>query len=270
MATFEAEGLDWEGAGYFGVPPAPSRLGATPEADPWGYFKAAFHRAREGDFALMPYLPDILAVTPDTPLAVCCAELIGDAGSNEVVDRVICLLKEDLPVDRALLCCTAVYNRARLGDIPVLLDTYVRYSNHPDADIIPVWMSDLIESEDGPISEPMYFEGIEGYVSMVRSAHDELLANLATPDTKIFRGMVFGVRRLAQYILDRVRAPFVRSNLRHRFEASTGIDCSSLYRRGEFRPLTAAAVVEEFLESPHSNKFRDAVRYFFSHPIDDR
>ena len=270
MTTFEAEGLDWEGAGYFAVPPAPGRLEMEPEADPWGYFKTAFHRAREGDFGLMAFLPEIFAATSDIPLAVCCAELIGDAGATDVIDRMIGLLKEDLRIDRALLCCTAIYNRGRLGDIPVFLDTYVRYSDHSDADILPVWISDLVEPEDGPISEPMYFEEIDDYVAMVRSAHQELLAKLGAPDVPIFGGQVFGVRRLAHHILDRIRAPSVRSNLRHRFEANTGIDCSSFYRRGELRPLAAAALVEEFLESPQANRFRDGVRYFFGHAIDGR
>jgi hypothetical protein len=54
---------------------------------------------------------------------------------------------------------------------------------------------------------------------------------------------------------------------RRRFEASTGIDCSGFYKDRNFQPLTAAAILEDFLESPEVARYEEGVRYFFGHRI---
>jgi hypothetical protein len=53
------------------------------------------------------------------------------------------------------------------------------------------------------------------------------------------------------------------------FEAATGIDCSSFFDDGEFQPLAATAIVEEFLESGDPERFEPGVRYFFRNRIPD-
>ena len=40
-------------------------------------------------------------------------------------------------------------------------------------------------------------------------------------------------------------------------------------KAGKLQPLSAAAIVEEFLESRESEKYEDGVRYFFGHRIPD-
>ena len=52
-------------------------------------------------------------------------------------------------------------------------------------------------------------------------------------------------------------------------EASTGIDCSGFYQEEKPQPLTAAAIIEDFLESSESQHYEKGVRYFFGHRIPD-
>ncbi len=56
-------------------------------------------------------------------------------------------------------------------------------------------------------------------------------------------------------------------DLREKFEASTGINCSGFYNNKQFQPLAATAVLEEFLESVDPQKYREGMRYFFGHPV---
>jgi hypothetical protein len=55
--------------------------------------------------------------------------------------------------------------------------------------------------------------------------------------------------------------------LRRRFEASTGINCTSFFKEERFQPLTAAAVLEEFLSSSEATKFVRSHKYFFGWPV---
>jgi hypothetical protein len=53
-------------------------------------------------------------------------------------------------------------------------------------------------------------------------------------------------------------------------EANTGLDCRGFYDRDfMLRPLAAAAIVEDFVESGEANKYLPGVRYFFGHRIPD-
>ena len=89
----------------------------------------------------------------------------------------------------------------------------------------------------------------------------------------IFNGKQWGVRTFAQLFLERIRDNTIDHipmfHFRRRFEATTGIDCSAFFEQKRFRPLVAAAIVEEFLECQKAEKYEDGTRYFFGHCIPD-
>jgi len=267
---FNQTGIDWEAEGYFGCPdrlPSSEHLSGK-EIDPWSLWLDAFHNAKLGNFAYIKALLPIHRDSEDWLLVTTCSDLIGNAGS----EGCFSLLGDPGEVhdfSRAMEMCRVLYLRGRLSDIPSLVAVYEEFSSRRDADIIPVWISDLLESEDFPIPEPETFEEVEDYGASILQAYQRLADQLGTDHVYVFQGQKFGVITLAKYILEHVRRPYVRYILRQRFEASTGKNCTKFYKRGELRPLAAAAIVEEFLESPEAEKYEEGIRYFFGHRISD-
>jgi hypothetical protein len=165
--------------------------------------------------------------------------------------------------------CSALHYRGKLADVPGILRAYERIAEFPDSDIVPVWLSNLLEPEDGVVSVQVRPDDLPDYLKTVSDRYNELAAELGTDQVIVFRGARFGVVPLAQYVLRRIQHPYVRDELRHRFEASTGIDCTGFYRNGDLRPLAAAVILEDFLASPAADAFEPGVRYFFGHRIPD-
>jgi hypothetical protein len=136
-------------------------------------------------------------------------------------------------------------------------------------------MSLMLEETLGPIwwaphrgdSE----EKADTYVKHVLARHAELTKQLGE-SAFVFRGRLLDVEWMARCCLaDLARGKF-EPEMRHKFEAMTGIDCSRFYSRfdgvnGRLDPLAAASVLEAFLASPECKAFVPGQRYFFGHPI---
>jgi hypothetical protein len=270
-SDFQMNGIDWTGKGYFGVPPPPpsAKLPADLTRDPWLLWTVACHRARQGDFALLPSLVPLCKRAEDPVLAQSASYLLGDAGTAACFPLMAQEMESAGFVGTVLEYCRAIHFRGKLADVPRILRAYERIAGDSDADIVPVWLSNLLEPEDGVLSESIQFEELEDYLDAVRARYEQVTEELGTDQVFVYRGAIFGVQRMARYILQRVRRPFVRGELRHRFEAATGIDCRAFYKGGDVQPLAAAALIEEFLESPDAAKYQDGVRYFFGHRIPD-
>jgi hypothetical protein len=97
-----------------------------------------------------------------------------------------------------------------------------------------------------------------------------LVEKLGGDQVFVYGGDRFGVVRFARLLLDRLRTPPIPVYWRRKFEASTGINCSAFYENRTFRPLTAASIIEAFLDSPGAADYEDGARYFFGHRIPDR
>lgn len=269
--NFNLTGLDWEGLGYFGCPDRPTglELPADKITDPWSLWIIAFHRSKLGDFTYLSALTTSLKNSADWLLVTTCSDLLGDAGTEGCFESLLEGLREVRDFPRAREICRALYLRGKLSDVPMLVNVYENFSSIKEAEIIPVWIADLLEKEDGLISEPTHFEDEEDYCDAVMNSYWQLIDELGSDQVFVFNGVRFSVTTLGQHIIERVRQPFVRSTLRQKFEASTGINCTKFYRGGELQPLSTAAIVEKFLESPEAEKYEDGVRYFFGHRIPD-
>lgn len=251
------------------VPPD-TALPSDPMSDPWHSLAVLIARSKAGQFDQASTLLDICLSTDDGLLAATCADHIGDAGPLECLDRIAERLRTTEDPETALNLCSALHMGGRLADIPIMLDCYERFDSVSDAEIVPIWISDLIGKDDNEaLFDPPHHEDTASLLSAIRGRYDEMCDEFGVGTVFVFRAARFGVETLARYLLHRFQEPFVRSYLRQKFEASTGIDCTGFYRREEFRPLSASALVEDFLESGASADYQDGLRYFFGHRIPD-
>jgi hypothetical protein len=271
--SFYPKGIDWEGDGYFAVP--------IPRKDPafakdrytrgWLCWEDTLRKAQRGDFSTVLDLLELHRAPQGWVLGQSCAYLMGDAGRPPLY-RQLADTALNGPVDYVarIECCDALAAWGSLTAVPTLLTTYLSiHKDFNDADIIPVLLSELLESEPGPLSVPEACASDSAYRDLVMGRLQELTDKLGTQEIIVLRGEPFGVVRLARLLLGAIREPVFPLDLRRKFEASTGVDCSPFFQNGILQRLTAAAIVEGFLESPAVDRFEPGVRYFFGHRIPD-
>jgi hypothetical protein len=264
---------EWEGAGYFAYPDPPADLALTEttlDAEPALLWLAALSNAKHGDFSLIPRLVPMCEDDSEPILSTLASDLTGDAGPDSLINSVAEHLRHGTDNYEAVLnFCSVLDARGLLADVLTLLNAFEAIQEIRDASIISVYLSNCLEVEPGRLAERHKFESFSAYRRAVESRYHELVEQFGTDRILLLRGKPFGVLPLARKILTRAQEPYFPMDLRRRFEASTGIDCSSFYRDGEFQPLRAIALVETFLEDPGCARFRDGQRYFFGHPIPD-
>lgn len=265
--------IDWEGAGYFGFPfeamHSDFLLANLP--DDYGSWLVAFEHATNGDFGLVPNLLEIYDRSSDYIIEHLCSTLLGDAGvsscfsniANRITKEFVITRRYELIIDY----CNALFSRGRLGDIPLILSAYESHSSIDEMGIIPCYISELLEYPVGQLTDPANFSSPVEYHNAVISRQQELIASFGNEDVLIFGGKTFAVVSYAHMLLDRFQHPHVQSFWRRKFEACTGVNCSSFYDNGIFQPLSATAIVEDFLNSQEAKKYEDGFRYFFGHRI---
>jgi hypothetical protein len=268
-SELEYPALDWEGRGYaaFTAPPAGPGRPDEGDEDPWLLWVTALDKARRGDFSKVPPVLEASDESPDPVFVQSSYYLLGDAGPDPCFPGIVENAEMPSDTDRVIWSCNALMERGRLADIPILLEAYLRHSGNQDAGIIALYIHDMLGRED--LIDPGEFESLAAYRDAVISAHQGLLDQFGTDAVCIYRGERFHVPRMARAILDALHQPHFRMSARRKFEAVTGIDCSEFYREKRLQPLTAATIVEEFLESPEVEKYEEGVRYFFGHRIPD-
>jgi len=89
----------------------------------------------------------------------------------------------------------------------------------------------------------------------------------------IIEGGRLNIRDIAQRLLTRVQTGERLDRIamgRMLLEATTGLNCRAFFDdSGRLQNLTAAAIVEEFLERGDTDRYQPGVRYFFGHRIPD-
>jgi hypothetical protein len=264
--------IDRLGRGFFGVPDPPP--GATfpinPKADPWLAWRVAVHEAKTGVFNNLPTLLTLYDPVGDPRFNFQVMILIGEAGPwrcFESIARELTSPSNPIDYEVGLNFSYALAIRGLLADVPLLLAVYRRHAVVEDADIMPVRINGLLSSVAGTLSKPAKFENLQAYEDAVLSRQRELAEAFGSDQVLVLRGERFGVVRLAERLLELLRKPYFMPDLRRKFEAATGIDCTGFYKNGVLQPLAAAEIVEAFLESPYASTYEDGVRYFFGHRI---
>lgn len=262
-----SSGPDWESSGYFADTVAPSDGPAPP--GPWLRWADILRRAKAGVFSGLDELIRIYEGTNNWVLRGTCAQLLGDAGTRSHLESLVTRIQGVKDPTRVIHFCGSLASAGYLSFVPVILAAYERFRNFNDADILPVLLSDLLEVGAGPICEPGDAGSIEAYHGLVLQKYLELKTVSGNDDVPVYNGEPFGVVPFARSLLEGLREPSFESDHRRKFEASTGIDCRGFYRDGQLQPLAAAAVIEDFLDSPDAAKYEPGVRYFFGHRIPD-
>jgi hypothetical protein len=266
-----SDGFDWEDRGYFGVPTTPvdRKLPDDLMTDPWLTWEVAFARAKTGDFGLLPALIPVYHACADPICEYVYGTLLGDAGTAACFEAIIRELESSHSFELTLDFCDALAARGKLADVPILLHAYEGVYTIQDADFIARNISDLLEQEPDIIFDPSLVNSYDQYYTVVMNRYKELTDHFGTNQLLVFKGERFGVVSLAKRMLERLGRTTFEEIWRRKFEASTGIECTNFYQEKELKPLSAAAIVEAFLESPDVEKYEDDVRYFFGHRIPD-
>lgn len=263
--------IDRLGKGYtFAPPPPPGRdFPRDPRSDPWLAFLIALDRAKQGHFDYVPRIVDLYDPEGDYILNYQCIGFVGDAGPDACFDALIRRLpRASSPDDPESLFdyCYALMLRGRLADVPLLLRVYQQYASEDGAYILSYYISFLLERDLTELPDPAEAT-LADYSDAVITLQRKLAEEFGSEDVLVLKGRRFGVVRTAETILEALQRPYFPPDLRKKFEASTGINCSGFFKDGTIQPLTAAAIVEDFLESPDAQRFEDGVRYFFGHRI---
>ncbi|HYO52227.1 hypothetical protein [Archangium sp.] len=262
------EGIDWESEGYF----IDTRLSsdvpssADPDANLWRLWLDVFEQAKRGRFTQVPkLLPAYRQGRRSWLLGEACLYLLGDAGGPDCLQAVIQEMQNCSSYTKIQLCIPLA-GWGSLSIVPLLASVFEAHSEVEDADLIPEQLSLLLE-EDHTLKDASQTESAARYRELVMARYSELKQQFGTDQVPVLSGEPFSLESLARRMLRQISAGRrLDPELRHKFEAMTGIDCSDFYKSG-FQPLTTAAILEDFLASPQRAKYQEGVRYFFGHRL---
>jgi hypothetical protein len=265
--------LDLRGRNYFF-----DRAVLDGEGTDWQRWRDVFEAATRGDFSRTPELMEVYATTRSPLLQQACSRLLGDAGSSDAMATVHEYLDRHLsfqdPLDpyAGLHMLDALVQRGWLVDVEKLLKVYEFIISAPDARVVALYFSRLLEPEWGPLSEPPRTEeDFPPYKASVLARARELIDATGSDRIPVAFGEVLHVPEVARMLLRRLSRSdeneAMQPFLRRRLEACTGIDCSGFFEDGGFRPLTAATMLESMLESGVLARYVAGRRYFFGFPV---
>lgn len=266
------EGLDFEGPGYSAWPEAPNQaMEVSPDREAWLACHGAFLAAsRKGDFSLVAGLAPMRRSVADVAWQGVAGHLIADFGPEALLTALlgeVSTLDPAADFEYTLNLCRILRGWGRLDVVPALLGVWERLSKTGDAMILPVWISQLLEQHSGPLGDAMKFASVDAYRTAVQSRYQNRLDKFGSAEVFVLLGARFGVERLASRIIQQVREASFPDFLRHSFEASTGMDCTDFFDRGLVQTFVVKRKMEEFLDSPATERFEDGKRYFFGHRI---
>lgn len=263
--------LDFEAAGYFGclLPSAHSEKSPSLSSDPWLSWEYIIHEAMRGRFDHFSRVASLFRDANNYVLQNICEISLGNAGTLAAIASI----EEDVLCSQDTLLkisyCSLLASSGWLATIPLILRIYRDVRHFNDSDIVTVRLSDLLEKEPGSVCLPASNLPIERYSGLVMDRYEVLKARFGTDRIAVFEGEVFSVENLAGSMLKHLRDNTFEPEHRQKFEAATGLDCSGFYQKRILQPLTAAALIERFLESGQASKYLPGVRYFFGHRIPD-
>jgi hypothetical protein len=261
--------------GFFLSADPPAQV-TDPAERPWLELAKALIRAKAGDFSSMDAIGGLLSNTTSYELWNAVAVLLGYAAPASLLRQISTTVKLEtgnLSPDLESVVVKMLGRGMQLWAVPRLLNAYrvhCQAGRDQQAERITYVLSDLLEANLGPIF--LREEPLDEYCNRVMRAYTGLVRQVGSDRRPVWHGQLFGVAAMARDLYGRLRDPSTDvEDIDDRlwFEAATGIDCSSFFDDGEFQPLAATAIVEEFLESGDPERFEPGVRYFFRNRIPD-
>jgi hypothetical protein len=257
----------------------------------WVVLCCALARLREGDFDVFPPVMAAMAHTEDGDYWNSCGLLLSFAApyselrklsqlfpsadlkkSPELV-RLYCKILTHSMAPWAIDEVLKWYGATQDEDVRVLVADYLSHVLEDEPSVVDHGPQLKTAPEPPPPFEEQYYDYDE-YLAVVRSIRDKAVAEGARgADSPLLGGRPFSVVELARRIIKHAKAGenLPRTNFeRMAFEGATGISCRDFFAQPDqvkIRPLTAAAIAEDFLQSKASKAFAVGARYFFGHPI---
>jgi hypothetical protein len=270
---FDFDGVRFSRDGYSVFPdyvPDPKRR-VDSYSSPWEFWVAALARARRGDFSFVPPLLEVYNASEDPVLDRQCVSLLGDAGPaatvKQIRDSIPTALQHTDEYDPQFAADMAhvLFADLRLGNIPLLLSIYQDGIQFDETAIIVLYMESVL----GEVALDGESGALQSDSQLVLDRVAALRQEYGTDEVRLWYGKPYSVPKFARLFLstiDTISAPIMWREL---FEAATGVDCRPFFNNDDFQPLTAAAMIEEFLDTAAADEFEEGVRYFFRHRIPD-
>jgi hypothetical protein len=292
----------WErGYNLAEAPPIPLlSAAALASNDPWIAIISAVEHAKRGDHQPIRGLDRWFHIDSEFFADRIAIIVTGDAGSMTDLQALEKLLLDGSDPVKAY-AAEADLQAGSLWHVPAMIRAWRSVRQLADRETIGFAIADLLEGSGGPLtakagsapSDPALMAKLNfppemianaeeaneddqdepGFESLATQRFEELKAEFGSEKIVIFQGKPFGVKSLAEFMMGiatgKVPGDPSWLLLRHKFEASTGLDCSSFFRKRSFQPLAAAAILEEFLDDPDSDHYEEGRRYFYGHPIPD-
>jgi hypothetical protein len=261
--------LDWDGAGYHGFPgvSGPDGYVSDEEAAAWSGFEQVLGAAKRGDFSSVAQLLEVYDEAGWT-LGAACAELMGDIGSRQFFDTLRPAVTGILDPTYSVDLGRSLTVWGHLSAIPTILETLGKIPDFEDAPALVQMLSVMLEPEPGVLGDIDGLQDVQAYSHEVTQQADLLAARLGTRDVVVMFGDIFSVETLLGVMRQRLtKGGRFNPYWRHKFEATTGVDCSSFYEDGILRPLQALAVLEDFEDLGGARRYKPGQRYFFGHPV---
>jgi hypothetical protein len=272
--------------------------------NPWLTVARVVERAKTGDFSEAGALARYFAPGLTTNIAPAALLITGDLGRKADLEALVEVMRKG-PDGLRVYACQGARNAGCLWLVPHMLEAWHLAQSVDAHENIGYAIADLLDpvsklDEEGAIASkagrftvppppdraPSELRQLGSKVSdpsaskefddLVLKRWSEVAASCPDERSAIWAGRVTDVRAFAEHFLALItQEDFTIVNspltvpLREKFEASTGIDCSSFYRQGKFAQLPAAATLESFLDTVGPDAFESGRRYFFGHRIPD-
>jgi hypothetical protein len=254
--------------GYFipATKPPPSAALTIDEKWPWLSLHTCLRAAIAGNRNPLEGLWALVNVQRTYSWTSAVSTLVADAADDRVVESLRARIRESEDPELTNTLCWALLGRGLLRDVPLVLDAYRRHVSHPWFPALQGRLNQLFAFQPvrhGPY-KPMAFNV---FCEQLERSIESLRQKLGREDVPIFRGELFSVEAVAHEIIGLHYGPDLTADLRQRFEASTGIDCTDWETSELFDQQKAAASAQRFLDSPAAANFNPGQLYFFGRPI---
>jgi hypothetical protein len=266
------------------------------DPSPWVVIASVVERAKRGDHSEVSRLCEFFERHQPVALGRIALLVFADTAPGGSLHRLGDALRSADPRTRVFAAeAAALTGSLRL--IPDMLEAWERARTLNDHEAIGFALSEVLESKPSPIAEsvgsydlappeqPVSPAAAAAYKAMVAAygdvdppelpqhVRDALRTHEAAhgANAVLWKGVLYEIRAVAQELLDIARGQrtHVIYNLRHRFEAFTGIDCRPMLHALRLQPLSIATIIEQFELSGEVSKYRAGVRYFWGHSIPD-
>ena len=264
--------------------------------EPWRVLACALANLQQGRFDVSRRLVGLMHEARDADVWNACATLLSYAAPYSVIRELEAAAEKLLepvnhsPYSRRYFCEVLACSAGAWG-VPHLILHYRELTDRRVEAEVEYYISQVLETEPGPISRgprvlwesnglPPPFEEstpvflTEEYLTQLEETFQELVSSQKLYEQEtLVEGERLNIRGVAQRLLTRVRTGAHPDRIevgRMLLEATTGLNCRAFFDdSGRLQNLTAAAIIEDFLDGGDADRYQPGVRYFFGHRIPD-